>query len=124
MGDGGFIAQAMHANSFAEATQTGEMISAEGRLGDRFRFLNAVFADSDFEGQLPFFAICDVIDAKTGEVAKLTCGGGRVVATLFKACKGEWFPLEASFAAVDLGSGKAALNLVPAPQKVGSSKAS
>jgi hypothetical protein len=118
IGDGGFIAQAMQADTLEEATKTGAMISGRDRAGERFRFLNATFADSDLEGIIPLFAVCDVIDPVTGSVEKLSCGGGRVVATLFRACEKEWFPFEAVFQQVDMGDGKKALNLVLAPEQV------
>jgi hypothetical protein len=118
VGDGGFIAQAMLADTLEEATSTEPMLSADQNTGKPFRFLTATFADSDLDGRLPFFAVCDVIDTTTGERGKLSCGGGRVVATLFRACQRDWFPFEATIEPVSLGAGKNALNIVPAPIKV------
>ena len=124
VGDGGFIAQAMNAETIEAATETGELWKGQAEVGRRFRFLTAVFADSDLDGALPFFAICDVVAEDTGEVGKLSVGGGRVVSTMFRANQKTWFPFVASLAEVDLGSGKAALNLVLAPTKVENTKAS
>jgi hypothetical protein len=122
VGDGGFIAQAMMADTIEEATKTGAMISGRDHPGTRYRWLNATFADSELDGTLPLFAICDVIDPATGAVEKLTVGGARVTATLFRACEKEWFPFEASLESVDMGAGRAALNLVLAPSKVENTK--
>jgi hypothetical protein len=122
VGDGGFVAQAMGAQTLEEATATGDLIPGREREGDVFRFSSATFADSDLDGQLPFYAVCDVIDPTTGQLAKWACGGARVVATLFRACQMDWFPFDASVISVDMGMGKRALNMVLAPTKVTSKK--
>lgn len=118
VGTGAFIAQAMQAETLEEATETGEILSGRDTAGTRYRWLGAQFADSDLEGALPVFAICDVIDPTSGAVAKLAVGGSRVVVTLFRACEKEWFPFDASLESVNLGAGLAALNLVLAPTQV------
>jgi hypothetical protein len=118
VGDGGFIAQAMSAETLEAATETGELWSAQDNIGVVFRFLAAHFADSELDGALPLFAIVDVANTDTGEVGKLSVGGARVVATLFRACEKVWFPFEASFTSVKLDGTRAALNLVIAPTKV------
>ena len=110
------------ADTIEEATKTGEMISGRDAVGVRFRWLGATFADSELDGTLPLFAICDVIDPASGAVEKLTVGGARVTATLFRAAQMEWFPFEAALVSVDLGVGKAALNLELAPTKVENTK--
>jgi hypothetical protein len=118
VGDGGFIAQAMNAETIEAATETGELWKGQDSTGTTYRWLSAVFADSDLEGALPFFIIADVVDTETGEVGKMTCGGARVIATMFRANQKAWFPFEASLVEVDLGGARAALNLVVAPKKV------
>lgn len=118
VGDGGFLAQAMEADTLEEATATGELWSAQDEIGTVFHWLNAKFLDSDLDGTLPFFAICDVVNTDTGEKGQLSVGGARVVATLFRACESNWFPFDASLVTVDVGTGKTALNLVVAPTKV------
>lgn len=122
VGDGGFIAQAMGAQSLEEATDTPETISGQAHTGERLRFLNARFADSELDGTMPFFAICDVIDDGTGEKRVLTVGGGRVVATLFRAAEMGWFPFDAYLEPIALGGSKEALNLVLAPTRVANTK--
>lgn len=118
VGDGGFVAQALTAETLEEATATGELTSGRDTAGTRYRFLSATFADSDLDGSLPFYAVCDAVDVETGEVVKWACGGSRVVATLFQASRKDWFPFEAEIAAVNMGDGKNALNLVLSPAKV------
>lgn len=122
VGAGAFIAQAMNAETIEEATETGDLISGRDSTGIRYRWLSAAFADSELDGALPLFAVCDVIDPATGAVAKLSVGGARVTATLFRACQKEWFPFDASLESVDLGPGLAALNLVLAPTQVTNTK--
>jgi hypothetical protein len=118
VGDGGFVAQAMGAQTLEEATATGDLIPGREREGDVFRFSSATFADSDLDGQLPFYAVCDVIDPASGQLSKWACGGARVVATLFRAAQMDWFPFDASVISVEMGAGKRALNLVLAPTPV------
>jgi hypothetical protein len=118
VGDGGFVAQAMGAQTLEEATATGDLIPGRERVDDVFRFNSATFADSDLDGQLPFYAVCDVIDPASGQLSKWACGGARVVATLFRAAQMDWFPFDASIVEVEMGGGKRALNLVLAPTKV------
>lgn len=118
VGDGGFLAQAMTADTLADATANDDMLSARENIGTVFTFVHATFADSDLDGQLPLFVVADVVDQSTGAKCKLSVGGARAVATLFRACQMDWFPFDASFTAVDMGSGKAALNITPAPVKV------
>ncbi|HET9247717.1 MAG TPA: hypothetical protein VFO15_18075 [Xanthobacteraceae bacterium] len=101
-----------------EATATGEMWSAQDNTEAVFQFNGVRFADSDLEGALPFFAICDVVNAGTGETGKLSCGGARVVATLYRAAEAGWFPFTAKFVSVKLDGTRAALNLVVVPTKV------
>lgn len=122
VGDGGFIAQAMGAQSLEEATETGETWSGQAHTGQRFRFLDARFADSDLDGRMPFFALCNVVDDKSGEKGLLTVGGGRVVATLFRAAEMGWFPFDAYLEPIALGGSKEALNLVLAPTRVANTK--
>lgn len=122
VGDGGFIAQAMQAETLEEATKNGDMISGRDSAGIRYRWLGATFADSDLPGTLPLFAVCDVVDVDTGAIMKMSVGGARVTATLFRACEKEWFPFEASIESVDMGSGQAALNLVLAPTQATNTK--
>lgn len=122
VGDGGFIAQAMEADTIEEATQTGELWRAQDYLGNVFVWQTARFADSDLDGTLPFFAICDVVNTSTGEKGQLSVGGARVIATLFRACEANWFPFDASLEEVQLSGAKAALNLVVAPAKVKNTK--
>lgn len=124
VGDGGFLAQAMEADTIEDATATDELWRGRDEIGTVFHWLSAKFLDSDpdLDGTLPFFAICEVVNTATGEKGAMSVGGARVVATLFRACEANWFPFDASLANVDLGSGKAALNLVVAPRKVTNTK--
>lgn len=117
-GASGFLGQALSAESLAEATATEDLLAADQHLGERFTFQGCVFADSELDGQLPFFAIIDVVQHDTGAVTKMACGGTRVVATLLRATEMGWFPFDASIESVPLGNGKSALNLVLAPAKV------
>lgn len=118
VGTAGFIAQALLADTLEAATDTEDLWNAENHLGERLTFLGATFADSDLPGTLPFYAVIDVRDATTGDVAKMACGGDRVVATLFRACEMGWFPFDAYIVAIPLEKGKQAFNLQLAPKQV------
>lgn len=117
-GPSAFLLQAMTATSLEQATETGELVSARDNTGVRFRFIDATFCDSDLEGQLPFYAICNAIGSTDGAACKVSVGGARVLAILFRACEMDWFPFDAEFESINLGSGMNALNLVLAPQQV------
>lgn len=121
VGGASFVMQALDAATLEEATNIGTVLSGKEMTGQRIKFLGASFLDSDpeLDGDIPLFALCDVVpEMGDGEVVKMSIGAGHVVGLMIRAHEMGWFPFDAELVAVPLGKGKTAINLQLAPRKV------
>lgn len=121
VGGASFVMQALDAATLEEATNIGTVLSGKETTDQRIKFMGASFLDSDpeLEGDLPLFALCDVVlEGGDGEMVKMSIGAGHVVGMMIRAHEMGWFPFDAELVSVPLGKGKNAINLRLAPRKV------
>lgn len=121
VGGASFVFQALDAATIEEATAIGAVISGREHVGERIKFLDVSFLDSDakLESPIPVFALASVVrEAGDGVVEKMSCGAGHVLGVLIRAAEQDWFPFDGELVSVPLGGGMAALNLQLAPRKV------
>lgn len=125
VGGSAILLQALNAATLEEATNIGTLLSGKDHTGERIRFLDVQFADSDpaLDSKLPWYAIADVvIEGRDGETERLGCGAEHVVGVLLRAAELDLFPFDAYLEGKDLGGGMQALNLSLAPTRVGDDK--
>lgn len=121
VGGASFVMQALDAVTIEEATNIGTVLSGKEMTGQRLKFLGCSFLDSDpeLDGDIPLFALCDVVPERgDGEVVKMSIGAGHVVGLMIRAHEMGWFPFDAELVPVPLGKGKTAINLQLAPRRV------
>lgn len=121
VGGASFVMQALDAATLEEATDIGAVISGKEHVGERIQFRGVQFLDSDpeLEGDIPLFALCDIVrEAGDGVVEKMSIGAGHVLGLMIRACEMDWFPFDAELVPVPLGKGRTAINLKLAPRKV------
>lgn len=121
VGGAAFLMQALNAATIEEATNIGSVIQGAEHLGERIRFFDVQFLDSDpeLDAMVPYFAVCDVVrEMGDGTHEKLSTGAGHVLGVLIAACEQGWFPFDGELVSAPIGAGKKAINLSLAPRRV------